>query len=452
MILTGSGFLGDLCLHSHAEIPPPTEPVRPPLAPFPLHEGVENLHELPRPLLQAADGHRGSLASPVEQSLIHLDLHRAVPQRPATTVHALPGRVDFLEEISGMLPVGEALAVDATLASQSAHRHRHIQLRDPLQLLGASIGLTLVVVGLHLRHPAAPRHQLPSRAAQLSRADQPSRAAQPSRATLSSRAALPSRAALRSRTSLHSPTASAATAASAPTAAMTSPTVLTFDAEGRAVDFDVWVDDLQLFLQCDSRDGVSLFDHTSGVSTAPAATADSTVRSQWTTRDAVARLAVRSHLPPAECAHFGQYKTAQSLYDAVVARYSSPATAALSRLMLPYLFRHLCGLHTSFSLWGRDLSVTSFSTSSSWNLFGRDDWLGRWSCHAGRAMSGQLAGGWNVGAKQADVEGGADVPVSGEEEVGGDRCDHVADAKWPAISRAEFRSYGQAEVLGVEQN
>ncbi|CAI7809592.1 unnamed protein product, partial [Closterium sp. NIES-53] len=97
---------------------------------------------------------------------------------------------------------------------------------------------------------------------------------------------------------------------------------------------------------CDSRDGVSLFNHKSGVSTAPAATADSTVRSQWTTRDAVARLAVRSHLPPAERAHFGQYKTAQSLYDAVVARYSSPATAALSRLMLPYLFLDLAAFAT----------------------------------------------------------------------------------------------------------
>ncbi|CAI7789526.1 unnamed protein product, partial [Closterium sp. NIES-53] len=71
-----------------------------------------------------------------------------------------------------------------------------------------------------------------------------------------------------------------------------------------------------------------------------------TVRSQWTTRDAIARLAVRSHLPPAECAHFGQYKTAQSLYDAVVARYSSPATAALSRLMLPYLFPDLAAFAT----------------------------------------------------------------------------------------------------------
>ncbi|CAI7816000.1 unnamed protein product [Closterium sp. NIES-54] len=119
----------------------------------------------------------------------------------------------------------------------------------------------------------------------------------------------PSRAALPSRTALHYPTAStttaatAATLATAPPAAMASPTVLTFDAEGRAVDVDVWVDDLQIFLQCDSRDGVSLFDHTSGVSTAPAATAD-------------------------------------------IARYSSPATAALSRLMLPYLFLDLAAFAT----------------------------------------------------------------------------------------------------------
>ncbi|CAI7819482.1 unnamed protein product, partial [Closterium sp. NIES-54] len=145
-------------------------------------------------------------------------------------------------------------------------------------------------------------------------------------------------------------TATAATAAITATTAMASPTVLTFDAEGRAVDFDVWVDDLHLFLQYDSRDGVSLFNHTSGVSTAPAATADSTVCSQWTTRDAVARLAIRSHLPPAERAHFGQYKAAKALYDAVVARYSSPATAALSRLMLSYLFPELAAFATAADL------------------------------------------------------------------------------------------------------
>ncbi|CAI5975280.1 unnamed protein product [Closterium sp. NIES-65] len=36
-------------------------------------------------------------------------------------------------------------------------------------------------------------------------------------------------------------------------------------------------------------------------------------------------------------AYFSQYKSAKTLYDAVVARYSSPATAALSRLILPYM-------------------------------------------------------------------------------------------------------------------
>ncbi|CAI7811368.1 unnamed protein product, partial [Closterium sp. NIES-54] len=97
---------------------------------------------------------------------------------------------------------------------------------------------------------------------------------------------------------------------------------------------------------CDRKDGLSLFDLTSGASTAPAADADNTIRSQWTTRDAAARLAVRSHLPSTERAHFSQYKSAKTLYDAVVARYSSPATAALSRLMLPYLFPDLAAFAT----------------------------------------------------------------------------------------------------------
>ncbi|CAI5946295.1 unnamed protein product [Closterium sp. NIES-64] len=98
---------------------------------------------------------------------------------------------------------------------------------------------------------------------------------------------------------------------------------------------------MQLFLQCDRADGLSLFDFTSGASPTLAADADATVRSQWAMRDGAARLAVRRHLPTTERAHFSQYKSAQTLYDAVVARYSSPATSALSRLMLPYLFPDL---------------------------------------------------------------------------------------------------------------
>ncbi|CAI7772618.1 unnamed protein product, partial [Closterium sp. NIES-53] len=73
--------------------------------------------------------------------------------------------------------------------------------------------------------------------------------------------------------------------------------------------------------QCDRADGLSLFDLTSGASPTPPASADSTVRSQRATRDAAARLAV-------------------------LARYSSPAIAALSRLMLPYLFPDLAAFPT----------------------------------------------------------------------------------------------------------
>ncbi|CAI7748736.1 unnamed protein product [Closterium sp. NIES-54] len=122
--------------------------------------------------------------------------------------------------------------------------------------------------------------------------------------------------------------------------------MLGFDHEGRPLQLDRWLDDLQLYLLSDSRDNVSLFDHTSGAAPAPPATADSATRSQWLTRDAAARLAICNHLPLAECAHFGQHRTTQALYDAVVARYSSPATAALGRLLLPYLFPELSAFAT----------------------------------------------------------------------------------------------------------
>ncbi|CAI7837587.1 unnamed protein product [Closterium sp. NIES-53] len=92
---------------------------------------------------------------------------------------------------------------------------------------------------------------------------------------------------------------------------MASLRVLAFDHEGRPVAFDTWHDDLQLYLLSNIKDSVSLFDHVSGVAPAPPATAD-----------------------------------AQALYDAVVARYSSPATAALGRLLLPYVFPELSAFAT----------------------------------------------------------------------------------------------------------
>ncbi|CAI7844064.1 unnamed protein product [Closterium sp. NIES-54] len=68
---------------------------------------------------------------------------------------------------------------------------------------------------------------------------------------------------------------------------------------------------------------------------------DTATRSQWLTCNAAARLAIRNHLLLTECAHFGQHTTAEALYDNVFTRYSSPATAALGRLLLPYLFPEL---------------------------------------------------------------------------------------------------------------
>ncbi|CAI7787674.1 unnamed protein product [Closterium sp. NIES-53] len=127
---------------------------------------------------------------------------------------------------------------------------------------------------------------------------------------------------------------------------MASLTVLAFDPEGRPVAFDTWHDDLQLYLLSDLKDSVSLFDHVSGAAPAPPSTADVSTRSQWLSRDSTARLAIRNHLSAAECAHFGEHRTAQALYDTVVARYSSPATCAIGRLLLPYMFPVLSAFAT----------------------------------------------------------------------------------------------------------
>ncbi|CAI5459927.1 unnamed protein product [Closterium sp. Yama58-4] len=127
---------------------------------------------------------------------------------------------------------------------------------------------------------------------------------------------------------------------------MATPTVLTFDAEGRPVKFETWLDDLHLFLQLTAKEDISLYDHALGNATAPPTTADSTQRSQWQTRDAHARFAIRNSLPIDEREHFGQHKTAKDLYTAVVARYSSPASATLGRLTLPYLFPDLASFQT----------------------------------------------------------------------------------------------------------
>ncbi|CAI7871111.1 unnamed protein product [Closterium sp. NIES-54] len=107
-------------------------------------------------------------------------------------------------------------------------------------------------------------------------------------------------------------TAAPATAAPEYCATMASLRVLAFNHEGRPVAFDTWHEDLQLYLLSDIKDSVSLFDHVSGVAPAPSVTANSATRSQWLS----------------------------------LARYSSLATAALGKLLLPYLFPELSAFAT----------------------------------------------------------------------------------------------------------
>ncbi|CAI7895918.1 unnamed protein product [Closterium sp. NIES-53] len=75
-------------------------------------------------------------------------------------------------------------------------------------------------------------------------------------ATQRSRAALPTHTA----TTVSSATAiTTATVPAVTTAIMATPSVLTFDTEGRPIKFEVWLDDLHLFLQITAKDDVSLY-------------------------------------------------------------------------------------------------------------------------------------------------------------------------------------------------
>ncbi|CAI7798407.1 unnamed protein product [Closterium sp. NIES-53] len=99
---------------------------------------------------------------------------------------------------------------------------------------------------------------------------------------------------------------------------MASLRVLAFDHEGRPVQFDTWLDDLQLYLLSDSKDSVSLFDLASSAATAPPATADSSTRSHC------------SLLLPCQCCSRLPPST-----------LPIPRAVRLHHLLLPYLFPKL---------------------------------------------------------------------------------------------------------------
>ncbi|CAI7735916.1 unnamed protein product [Closterium sp. NIES-54] len=104
---------------------------------------------------------------------------------------------------------------------------------------------------------------------------------------------------------------------------MATPSVLTFDGVGHLVDFESWLEDVHWYLHSFTWEDVSLFKHTSGSLDALVDSAAHVDWSKWTSRDATAALA-----------------------DVVIKRYSSPLSATVGRLALPFLFPELSDFTT----------------------------------------------------------------------------------------------------------
>ncbi|CAI7915524.1 unnamed protein product [Closterium sp. NIES-54] len=122
------------------------------------------------------------------------------------------------------------------------------------------------------------------------------------------------------------------------------------------------------YLTSQRQDGATLWAHASGALKAPlppdplptdpeptlAAQADYArrvfARDVWDSRDAATALALTELLPPNEAVHFALVDTAQGIWDAIVARYSTPSSASLSRLLMPLVFPDLGSFSTVYDL------------------------------------------------------------------------------------------------------
>ncbi|CAI7893994.1 unnamed protein product [Closterium sp. NIES-54] len=133
---------------------------------------------------------------------------------------------------------------------------------------------------------------------------------------------------------------------------------------GRPIEFSTWQRQATRYLTSQRQDGATLWAHASGALKAPlspdplptdpeptpAAQEDYDrrvlARDVWDSRDAATALALTKLLPPTEAVHFAQVDTAQGIWDAVVARYSTPSSASLSRLLMPFVFPDLGSFST----------------------------------------------------------------------------------------------------------
>ncbi|CAI7816689.1 unnamed protein product [Closterium sp. NIES-53] len=158
---------------------------------------------------------------------------------------------------------------------------------------------------------------------------------------------------------------------------MVTPRVLRFDAEGRPLEFSVWLLRVCRLLEIQVQVDESLWAHVSSDLPAPsdpaplgadASTADRdryacqrADPTAWKSRDTAACIALSTLLPESEEAYFTQVRTASEFLAAIKARYATPTTVSLGQLFLPLLFPdlasfersadlivHLCSLNSSY--------------------------------------------------------------------------------------------------------
>ncbi|CAI7896352.1 unnamed protein product [Closterium sp. NIES-53] len=133
--------------------------------------------------------------------------------------------------------------------------------------------------------------------------------------------------------------------------------VLRFDAEGRPLEFSVWLLRARRLLESQVQAHETLWAHASSDLPEPADPAPLAVDpthgdndhyaseradvTAWKSRDAAACIALSSLLPEFEETHFTLVRMASEFLTAIKARYATPTTVSLSRLFLPFLFLDL---------------------------------------------------------------------------------------------------------------
>ncbi|CAI7893272.1 unnamed protein product, partial [Closterium sp. NIES-53] len=147
---------------------------------------------------------------------------------------------------------------------------------------------------------------------------------------------------------------------------MATPRVLRFDAEGRPLEFSVWLLRACRLLESQVQAHKTLWAHASSDLPEPAdpaplasdpapADSDRYARERadataWKSRDAAAYIALSSLLPESEETHFTQVRTASEFLTAIKARYATPTTVSLGHLFLPFLFPDLASFERTADL------------------------------------------------------------------------------------------------------